>query len=101
MPHDLWEYFSVFVVEGISCKREKLHDFAGSVNTSMKSCTLPGARTFFTIASAFVRPQAVCLAKLGSWKISFDNLIAQSYFCSRCCIFEYGKPMLAHQQRFC
>jgi hypothetical protein len=57
---------------------KKLPDFAGSFNTSMKPCTLIGARTFFTIASPFVQPQGIFLAISESWKIFFDDLFVHS-----------------------
>jgi hypothetical protein len=50
---------------------KKLHDSAGTFNTSKRSCALPGARTFFTVAFAFVD-----LAKSELRKISFDSLVA-------------------------
>jgi hypothetical protein len=55
-----------------------LLDLVGLFKTPMKSCTLLGTRAVFTIISVLVQPLGIFLAKLESWKVSFDNFCAQS-----------------------
>jgi hypothetical protein len=46
-------------------KEKNVLDFVESFSTSMmKSCKFLAARTFFTIATSFVHPQDIFLAKL-------------------------------------